>query len=78
MSWLYGDLVWDAGYPPSLINIQINPFSRYVRLEIMAPDVVWEVVDTICQQALRGDKGEGKIYVLYVVEAVQGVDNVER
>ena len=57
---------------PSLINSQITPFCRNVRLEIMASDaVVWEVVDTIRQQAWSGDKGEGKIYVLDIVEAVR-------
>ena len=60
------------GIIPSLINSQLTPFSRYVRLEIMASDaVVREVVDTIRQQAWGGDKGEGKIYVLNVVEAVR-------
>ena len=54
------------------VDSQINRFSRNVRLEVMVSDaVVWEVVDTICQQAWSGDKGEGKIYVLDVVEAVR-------
>ncbi|MDA8428274.1 MAG: P-II family nitrogen regulator [Geobacteraceae bacterium] len=57
---------------PSLINSQITPLGRNVRLEIMVSDaVVWEVVDTIRQQAWSGDKGEGKIYVLDIVEAVR-------
>lgn len=33
--------------------------------------IVWEVVDTIRQQAWTGEQGEGKIYVLDVVEAVR-------
>ena len=57
---------------PSLINSQITPFGRNVRLEIMVSDaVVWEVVDTIRQQAWSGNKGEGKIYVLDLCEAVR-------
>lgn len=54
------------------VDSQINRFNRNVRLEIMVSDaVVWEVVDTIRQQAWRGEHGEGKIYVLDVVEAVR-------
>jgi len=54
------------------VDSQINRFSRNVRFEIMVTDdIVWDVVDTIRQQALTDQKGEGKIYVLDVVEAVQ-------
>lgn len=54
------------------VDSQINRFSRNVRIEIMVSDaIVWEVVDTIRQQAWSGDKGEGKIYVLDVVGAVR-------
>jgi nitrogen regulatory protein PII len=54
------------------IDSQVSYFVRNVRLEIMVSDaVVWEVVDTIRQQAWTGDKGEGKLYVLDVVEAVR-------
>lgn len=57
---------------PSLINSQITPFSRNVRLEVMTSDaVVWDAVDTIRQQAWTGEQGSGKIYVLDVVEAVR-------
>lgn len=54
------------------VDSQINRFSRNVRIEIMVTDaIVWEVVETIRQQAWTGEKGEGKIYVLDVVEAVR-------
>lgn len=57
---------------PSLINSQSTPFNRKVRIEIMTSDaIVWEVVDTIQQQALTGEQGDGKIYVLNVAEAVR-------
>lgn len=57
---------------PSLINSQVTPFNRKVRIEIMTSDaIVWEVVDTIQQQALTGEQGDGKIYVLNVAEAVR-------
>ena len=56
----------------SRVDSQISYFSRNVRIEIMAADsIVWEVVDTIRQQARTGEKGEGKIYVLNVEEAVR-------
>lgn len=51
---------------------QITYFVRNMRLEIMVSDaIVWEVVDTIRQQAWTGEHGEGKIYVIDVVEAVR-------
>jgi len=54
------------------VDSQINYFTRNVRVEIMASDAVaWEVVDVIRQQAWTGEQGEGKIYVLDVVEAVR-------
>lgn len=54
------------------VDSQINYFTRNVRVEIMVSDaIVWEVVDAIRQQAWTGEKGEGKIYVLDVVEAVR-------
>jgi len=54
------------------VDSQINYFTRNVRVEIMvSDDVAWEVVDAIRQQAWTGDRGEGKIYVLDVVEAVR-------
>lgn len=57
---------------PSLINSQVTPFSRKVRIEIMVSDaIVWEVVDTIQQKAWTGEQGEGKIYVVDVIEAVR-------
>ena len=60
------------GACPSLINSQATPFNRKVRIEIMTSDaIVWEVVDTIQQQALTGEQGDGKIYVLNVAEAVR-------
>ncbi|BCS52830.1 P-II family nitrogen regulator [Geobacter sp. SVR] len=54
------------------VDSQINYFSRNIRIEIMVSDaLVWEVVDSIRQQAWTGEQGEGKIYVLDVVEAVR-------
>jgi nitrogen regulatory protein P-II 1 len=54
------------------VDSQINYFSRNVRIEIMVSDaIVWEVVDAIRQQAWTGERGEGKIYVLEVVDAVR-------
>jgi nitrogen regulatory protein P-II 1 len=54
------------------VDSQINCFSRNVRIEIMVTDaIVWNVVDTIRQQAWSGERGEGKIYVLDVIEAVR-------
>ena len=51
---------------------EINYFIRNMRLEIMVSDaIVWEVVDAIRQQAWTGEHGEGKIYVMDVVEAVR-------
>ncbi len=51
---------------------QITYFRKNVRVEVMVSDaVVWEVVDAIRQQAWAGEKGEGKIYVLDIVEAVR-------
>lgn len=54
------------------IDSQINYFSRNVRIEIMVSDtIVREAVDAIRQQAWTGEQGEGKIYVLEVVEAIR-------
>lgn len=54
------------------VDSQINYFTRNARVEIMVSDaIVWEVVDAIRQQAWTGEMGEGKIYVLDVVEAVR-------
>ncbi len=51
---------------------QINYFIRNMRLEVMVSDaIVWDVVDAIRQQAWTGEHGEGKIYVIDVVEAVR-------
>ncbi len=51
---------------------QITYFIRNMRLEIMVSDaIVWDVVDAIRQQAWTGEHGEGKIYVVDVVEAVR-------
>jgi len=51
---------------------EITYFCKKVRIELMVSDtIVWEVVDTIQQKAWTGEKGEGKIYVLDVVEAVR-------
>jgi len=54
------------------VDSKVSYFSRNVRLEILASEaIVWEVVETIRQQAWAGEKGEGKIYVLNVEEAVR-------
>ncbi len=51
---------------------EITFFCRKVRIELMVSEVtVREVVDTIQQKAWTGEKGEGKIYVLNVEEAVR-------
>jgi len=51
---------------------QITYFKKNVRIEVMVSDaIVWEVVDAIRLQAWTGEKGEGKIYVLELVEAVR-------
>ena len=53
-------------------DTEIIYFCKMVRIELMVSDVnVWEVVDTIQQKAWTGEKGEGKIYVLNVEEAVR-------
>lgn len=54
------------------VDSQINYFTRNIRMEIMVSDaIVWDVVDVIRQQAWTGKQGEGKIYILDVVEAVR-------
>ncbi len=51
---------------------EITYFSEKVRIELMVLDGnVGEVVDIIQQKAWTGEKGEGKIYVLNVEEAVR-------
>ena len=51
---------------------EITYFSEKARIELMVSDGnVGEVVDTIQQKAWTGEKGEGKIYVLNVEEAVR-------
>jgi nitrogen regulatory protein PII len=53
-------------------DTEITNFCKKVRIELMVADaIVWEVVDTIQQKAWTGERGEGKIYVLDVVEAVR-------
>ena len=55
-----------------LNDTEITYFCKRVRIELMVSDaIVWEVVDTIQQQAWTGERGEGKIYVLNVEEAVR-------
>lgn len=54
------------------VDSSIIYFRKNIRLEIMVSDsMVWEIVDCIQQQAWAGEKGEGKIYVLDIVEAVR-------
>lgn len=53
-------------------DAEITYFCKKVRIELMVSDaIVTEVVDTIQQMAWTGERGEGKIYVLDVVEAVR-------
>jgi nitrogen regulatory protein PII len=51
---------------------EISWFCKNVRIELMVSDaIVREVVDTIQKEAWTGERGEGKIYVLNVEEAVR-------
>lgn len=51
---------------------EITWFCKKVRVELMVSEgIVWEVVDTIRESAWTGARGEGKIYVLDLVEAVR-------
>ncbi len=53
-------------------DTEISYFCNKVRIELMVSGaIVREVVDTIQQKAWTGEKGEGKIYVLNVEEAVR-------
>lgn len=53
-------------------DTEITFFCKKARIELMVSDLrVEEVVDTIQQEAWTGEKGEGKIYVLNVEEAVR-------
>ena len=50
---------------------EITWFCRYVRIELMVTDAIaMDIVDTIREKAWTGERGEGKIYVLNVEEAV--------
>lgn len=51
---------------------EITLFCKKVRIELMVSDAITgEVIDTIQHQAWTGERGEGKIYVLNVEEAVR-------
>lgn len=53
-------------------DTEITYFCKTVRIELMVSDAISrEVVDTIQQKAWTGERGEGKIYVLNVEEAVR-------
>lgn len=53
-------------------DTELTYFSKKVRIELMVSDsIVWEVVNRIQQTAWAGERGEGKIYVLNVEEAVR-------
>ena len=53
-------------------DTEISFFCKKARIELMvSDDNAGEVVDTIQQKAWTGEKGEGKIYVLNVEEAVR-------
>lgn len=54
------------------LDSRISYFTTNFRMEIMVCDaIVREVVDAIRQQAWTGEQGEGKIYILDVMEAVR-------
>ena len=56
----------------SVHDEDITYFRDNVRVELMAADAVaGQVVKTIREQAWTGERGEGKIYVLNVEEAVR-------
>lgn len=56
----------------NLDDAEIAYFCKTVRIDLMVSDtIVREVVDTIQQKAWTGERGEGKIYVLNVEEAVR-------
>ncbi len=51
---------------------EITWFCQFVRIELMVSDtILGEVVEAIREQAWTGERGEGKIYILEVVEAVR-------
>lgn len=55
-----------------LNDTELTYFCKKVRIELMVADaMVREVVDTIQQNAQTGARGEGKIYVVNVEEAVR-------
>jgi nitrogen regulatory protein PII len=57
-------------------DTEITYFCKKVRIELMVSEaIVREVVDTIQQKAWTGERGEGKIYVLNVEEAVRILTN---
>ncbi len=50
-------------------------YVRHVKLEVVCPDSLEEiVVDTICQAARTGLQGDGKIYVSDIARAVRVQD----
>ena len=51
---------------------EITWFCKYIRMELMVSDTLaGVVVETIREKAWSGEKGEGKIYVLNIEEAVR-------
>jgi nitrogen regulatory protein P-II 1 len=55
-----------------LSDTEITCFCKKIRIELMVADaIVEEVVDTIQEKAWTGERGEGKIYVVNVEEAVR-------
>lgn len=51
---------------------EITWFCKKVRIELMvSEEIVRKVVDTIRESAWAGERGEGKIYVLDLVEAIR-------
>jgi len=50
----------------------ITYFCKKIRIELMASDTILdEVVDLIREKAWTGERGEGKIYVLELLEAIR-------
>jgi len=62
----------DKGSSRDQSEAELTFFCRKIRIELMVSDAIAsEVVDTIQQKAWAGERGEGKIYVLNVEEAVR-------
>lgn len=55
-----------------LNDTELTYFCKKIRIELMVVDAIaQEAVDTIQEKARTGERGEGKIYVVNVEEAVR-------